>query len=375
MVRIAVVAGSLVGLGACFTGGFLMGQPCTSDADCGPSLACEGGFCGGPAGTEPSTTQAPTTDPSTTQVPTTGPGTSTGDGVSTSTGTTAVVDPSTTTGTTDDSSTGPTCGYGRCTDIDLVVVVDNSPSMIDKSNTLLSALLSFQKYIEPEITQACSVHLGVTTTDTAYQYNPPECQKAGALVQVDYDGNACVTDEGHPYATLSDLDDLAPLLCLIRVGAQGAVDERPIEVMFELFNSTNNNPDKCNEGFIRTDAQMVIVLATDEDDDDFDAQGNNGSIQPPTIWHDGLVALKDEKDLLMIGLLGDDDQAATACPWDPLAPPDGAGAEASPKLKEFLATFPPEHAVVGSLCQPEDPGVYDALMMDVQAKLRAMCEV
>jgi hypothetical protein len=30
---------------------------------------------------------------------------------------------------------------------------------------------------------------------------------AGALVQRDFDGNECITAEGHPYATLEDLED------------------------------------------------------------------------------------------------------------------------------------------------------------------------
>ena len=74
MARPLHLAWALV-LGACFTGGFLAGQPCMSDADCGPSLNCDGGFCGGASAGQTgapettSTTVEPTTtgvDPSTT---------------------------------------------------------------------------------------------------------------------------------------------------------------------------------------------------------------------------------------------------------------------------------------------------------------------
>ena len=34
--------------GACFGGDFVLGLPCQSDEDCGPTLACVGGLCGGP---------------------------------------------------------------------------------------------------------------------------------------------------------------------------------------------------------------------------------------------------------------------------------------------------------------------------------------
>ncbi|MEM9452590.1 MAG: cadherin-like domain-containing protein [Myxococcota bacterium] len=47
----------LVGLGlstgafiSCFDGEFLVGQPCSSDGDCGPTLTCQGGVCGGIGG-------------------------------------------------------------------------------------------------------------------------------------------------------------------------------------------------------------------------------------------------------------------------------------------------------------------------------------
>lgn len=375
MVRNMAAVWVMLGLGACFTGGFLSGQPCASDTDCGPSLTCVQGFCGGP----PPDAMTTTTVGATTTVPTTTdePGTSTGPEPTTTTTLTTAVDPTTGSTTDETTTTGPTCGYGRCDKIDLVVIVDNSPSMgqTNKMNALLAALVSFQQYIQPELAQACDVHLGVATTDNMYANNPAECQSAGALVQANFNGQKCMNAEGFPYATLADIKDPAPLLCLIQVGATGNGNEKPIESMFELFNTTLNGPEACNKGFIRNDSQMIIVLATDEDDDDGDAQGNNGSVQPPTIWKAGLTALKPEEDLLMIGLLGDDDQMNTMCPWDPLVPPDGVGAEASPKLQEFFASFSEDHRVVGSLCQSNGGGDYSVFMQEVQAKLRLMCGV
>ena len=41
---VALVGAALCG---CFLGEFLVGRPCEADSDCGPSLACEGGYCGG----------------------------------------------------------------------------------------------------------------------------------------------------------------------------------------------------------------------------------------------------------------------------------------------------------------------------------------
>jgi hypothetical protein len=380
MGRLAFLTVSLIGLGACFTGGFLDGQPCQSDADCGPKLACEAGYCGGrPPGLSSSTTFVPTTDPTTTAPSTTDASTSTGFDPTTTTGTTMMIDPTTGSSSTGDNTTGPGCGYGRCADIDLVVIVDNSPSMNDKESAMLQALVSFQVNIQPELEQACSLHMAVMTTDIAYPFNPVECQKPGALVQRNFNGEECMTAEGHPYATLADIDNPVPLLCLIQVGALGADDERPVEMMFEMFNPTVNGADKCNEGFIRKDSQLMVVLATDEDDDKNDAQGHSGSLQPASIWYDGLVALKPEEDMLMIGLLGDDDQSMTDCAWDPtmtMMYPDGKGAEPATNLKaQLFNKFSEEHRAIGPLCVPQQDGIYDPLIMEIRDKLRAMCEV
>ena len=53
--RRSALAGSILGVAlglgaACFSGTFLAGQPCSSDADCGPELRCEEGRCGGATG-------------------------------------------------------------------------------------------------------------------------------------------------------------------------------------------------------------------------------------------------------------------------------------------------------------------------------------
>src|SRR5690606_27618200 len=108
-------------LSACFTGGFLSGQPCAGDGDCGPSLRCEAGVCGGPSGQTTSTStvavtvaEAPTTSATTSD--TSGAPTTTT--TATTSGTTTAVDPTTgVAATTDDETTGGGCGIGRCKDI------------------------------------------------------------------------------------------------------------------------------------------------------------------------------------------------------------------------------------------------------------------
>ncbi len=353
---------------ACFTGGFLAGQPCASDADCGPSLRCELGVCGGPSGeassSSSSTSDAPTgtsTSATSTSGVTSG-GTSSGSSTSPSTGSSS----------SGDATTGATCGLGRCKDLDLLFVVDNSPSMGTKGQVLLAAVLAFGNVLTPTLREACSIHLGLVTTDD-YLYNPPGCQTLGALVQADTAGNPCVFAEGLPYATEADLENPANLACLFGVGTDGSGDERPMDAVFSIFKASLNQG--CNAGFHRKDAILAVVIATDEDDDDNDQQGHDGSTDfDEAFWPSVLTNFKGGvEDLYVLGLLGDPDQQTTSCPWMPAAGADGLGAEAAPNLRGFIESFPPEHQEVGSLCRAPDPVVYEPLMQKILADLQAIC--
>lgn len=355
---------------ACFTGAFLAGQPCASDAECGPSLRCELGVCGGPSGetTSGSSSSSTAVTPTGTGTSTTGTSGSTG-GSSSSGSSTSSTSGSTSTG---DPSTGEVCGLGRCKDFDLIFVVDNSPSMATKGPVLLAAVLAFGNVLTPALSQACSVHLGLITTDE-YKYNPPECQRLGALVQGDSAGNPCVFAEGKPYATETDIENAADLACLFGIGTDGSGDEKPMDALFSIFETDLNQG--CNAGFYRKDAILTVVLVTDEDDDDNDLQGNDGSTDfDEAFWPSVLKNFKGGvDDLYVLGLLGDPDPKMTSCPWMPAAGADGLGAEDAPNIRGFVESFPPEHREVGSLCRAPDPVVFEPLMEEVLKDLQTIC--
>lgn len=344
-------------LGACFTGGFLAGQPCTSDADCGPTLRCEAGACGGPSGqtSGASLTDAPTSS-------------------ATSTTSTATTDPTTTLGSSSgDATTGGGCGLGRCKDLDILFIIDNSPSMQTKGQILLSAVLAFDNTLAPLLESACSLHFGVLTTDRAAQ-NPPECQELGALIQNDTSGSPCTFIEGKPYATLPDFANPSSLGCTLGVGSDGSTDERPIDALLSVFDTNLN--DGCNAGFYRPDAFLAVVIVTDEDDDDLDLQGHNGSERySDNLWYEVLSTFRSNiADTYILGLLGDPDPNMTSCPWMPTTGDDGFGAESAPKLRAFIEQFPPERHAIGSICRAPDPNVYEPLMQEILAEVGAACD-
>ena len=377
-------------LSACFSGSFLAGQPCASDPDCGTELRCIDGVCGGPpaAPTTSSTAEPTTASPTGTAsetAPVTTPGSSTTD-PSTSTGAvagttgddTTAAPSSADTGLAESSggTTGETCGLGRCKDIDMLFIYDDSASMSKKVQTAIIAMLAFQIEVLPEIQKACSVHFGVVTTDQKYPYNPPECQQIGALATVNQNGDTCQFAEGLPYATLPDLSDFEALSCALDIGADGEDDERPIDALYAAVTSKALN-NGCNAGFYRPGAFLYVVLVSDEDDDDNDAQGNSGSsMGGVNLWGPLFQATKPTgvEDMYVLAVLGDEDPNTTMCPWMPLDGADGSGAESSPNLRKFVTSFPDDRHEIGSMCMEAKVESYQPLAAKVKAELLAACD-
>ncbi len=345
----------------CFTGTFLAGQPCTSDGDCGPSLRCEDGVCGGRQATsEPATSSSgqPTTEVG---------GTSTSEGsgetgTSTSSGGTSSTGAgSSSTGT--DSSTG-VC-EADCQQVDLVLIVDDSPSMMQWHDSVRAALMELGAGPVGDLLRAsCDVHVGVLPTGAPYEANPESCQGLGALVRV----GAGPCEGGAPYATQADtLADA--ILCRSEVGSAGASDERPVQALLRAITPAYNGADGCNEGFFRPESLLVVLMITDEDDDaDVEDEPLGGQTPgTPEDWFANLVAFKGSADRVVMLALTGELNPMTECPWQP-GGSDGAGAEAPERLAAFIELFP--RKAIDTLCQGSYAGF---IAGPVLAQLQAGC--
>jgi hypothetical protein len=161
---------------------------------------------------------------------------------------------------------------GGCRKVDYLFVIDNSASMLTYQNELVD---SFDVFIDGvELTQASleSVHVGVVTTDTysGNTDNPdPSCLAHGGLVTKTHGHNSSDAQcgpyaEGHNYMT--ELDDLEVTFpCAAQVGTTGNNEERPLEALTSAVIDLDQ-PGLCNDGFIRDDALLVVVIVSDEDD-------------------------------------------------------------------------------------------------------------
>ncbi len=241
--------------------------------------------------------------------------------------TTSSATDSTDTGST---STGPSCGANGCTDLDILLVVDNSDSMSQWLAPLGNSLPDLFDLFEQELSEVCSFHIGIANAEQMPQTNSADCQFSGALVQR---LEACGGQEGDvPYyseAEGSAADAFAALQCtFIQQGFGGDEDERMLGAMLGALDPVNSAQGACNEGFRRPDAELVLIYISDEndptpmDEQDTVAELFGGFVDP------GLVAF--------ISVVGDPDNEAPQCQWVPDGD-EGTGAELSSALNGFLA--------------------------------------
>jgi len=161
---------------------------------------------------------------------------------------------------------------GGCRKVDYLFVIDNSASMLTYQNELVDSFDVFIDGVEQTQASLESVHLGVVTTD-AYSGNidnpDSSCLALGGLITETHGHNSSDTQcgpyaEGHGYMT--ERDDLAVTFpCAAQVGTTGNNEEHPLEALTSAVIDLDM-PGLCNDGFIRDDALLVVVIVSDEDD-------------------------------------------------------------------------------------------------------------
>lgn len=181
-----------------------------------------------------------------------------------------------------------------CTKVDFLFVVDNSGSMEDDQANLIANFPNFINGIQSTLENVEEYHVGVVTTD-AYANNLPACQVLGGLVSRT-GGTASSNDLCGPYADgrnyMTEMDDLASsFACAAQVGVSGDGIERPMNAMEAAVRGDHAAAGQCNEGFLRDDALLVVVIISDEWDGPNDPE-LDGSSGDANSWFDTVVAAK-----------------------------------------------------------------------------------
>jgi hypothetical protein len=181
-----------------------------------------------------------------------------------------------------------------CHKVDFLFVIDNSGSMGDNQVDLANNFPNFIDGIQATLDEVDEFQVGVVTTD-AYPFNTLGCRKLGALVTAtggtDSSNAVCGPyADGHNYMT--EADDLATTFaCAAKPGSEGSGLELVANAMEVAVRKDLGGAGDCNEGFMRDDALLVIVLITDEWDGPGDPEffGSTGNAQS---WYDTVVTAK-----------------------------------------------------------------------------------
>jgi hypothetical protein len=228
-----------------------------------------------------------------------------------------------------------------CRKVDFLFAIDNSGSMSAQQTQLLNSFPGFINAIQASLEDTVdSYHVGVVSSD-AYWANAPGCTTIGDLVSQNDSGQVCTPfAEGGRFAT--EQDDLSVKFpCIAEVGASGSPIEQPVTASIAALDPAKAGPGDCNEGFLRDDAILVLVVLTDDPpyDPDFD---DAHPMTDTSGWYDAIVEAKngDPEAMVVIGFV----------PWTDVSCVV-FGIE-SPNLIGFVESFG-DQGVLASICEPD----------------------
>jgi hypothetical protein len=131
--------------------------------------------------------------------------------------------------------------------VDILWVVDDSNSMAEEQAALGAGFASFAGELESSGTD---FQIGLVTT--SFEYTNPD---RGKLI-----GDP-------PFLTNADADYEAEFVRrATAVGTGGSDKEKGLEVALYAVSPLNVAPGGINEGFVRSDAQLLVVIVSDEED-------------------------------------------------------------------------------------------------------------
>ncbi len=243
-----------------------------------------------------------------------------------------------------------------CEKVDFLFVVDNSASMRGYQENLRQSFPGFIERVEATLDEVDTYHVGVVTTD-AYQFNAntDRCDEIGGLVTrtggENSSGEVCGPyAEGHNYMT--EVDDLeAAFTCAATVGTEGNPEEAPVYAMTRVITGDLAGAGDCNDGFLRDDALLVVVLLTD-----------CGTFGPPggrpEDWFDLIVAAKGFwQNVVVVSLVLD---VGDSAPNDEV---DGR------RIADFTRLFQ-DNGLVGDIDEPD----YSVLFTEAVDRIELACD-
>lgn len=230
-----------------------------------------------------------------------------------------------------------------CEAVDLLFVIDPSPSMFDNQQNLIDNFPVLVQGMRQQLADVDSYHVGVV--HSGYAWDDPDattCEALGDLItRPIYEPECGPFVDGMRYMT--DQDDLeTDFTCVASLGQSGTQGEQMMSAATWAVDPANGAPGACNEGFVRGDALLVVVLVTDEDD------GNDpyldGSPGDPDSWFQHFVSVKQiETNVVVVSLVWEAEADATCS--------RNGGERLGTRLMDFTNRF--TYGYIGNVCAPD----------------------
>lgn len=253
-----------------------------------------------------------------------------------------------------------------CKKVDILFVIDDSGSMADNQLSLIRSFPGFVDGMRRKLAGAQDYHIGVVTSDDYYA-NQSGCGKIGSLITKTGGPKSSKMDCGpfpgptpRRYLTNEDTDLKQRFACIAQVGSGGADDERMARGLLNAISPTTHQKGGCNEGFLRPDSLLVIVLISDEDDVPDQCEGTvcatNGSGGTPDDWFAEFKRYRPNTDsVVVMSLIGR--RANNPC-----------GAVPASRLMRFSNLFK-TNAYLGDICDAS----YDTFFESALPLIGSVC--
>lgn len=264
--------------------------------------------------------------------------------------------------------------------IDFLFIISSAPFMETVQQRLLDAFPDFITTIEDTFTDF-DIHLAVTDGDAYWAMQDcaqcgPDCDPAGKKpycgAQLDIcdkklgaattypfgaasSNRRCPLADDYRYITSADPDLLASFECLARVGVEGG-DPSSAAAMMAALEPQMNAEDACNEGFLRDDALLVVVM--------INSNGDGFSPGPVSMWVEALQKAKhgDDDAFAVLVITSDSDLDPSLC-----FPEQGVE---SPKGRLRILVESIDHGYIGSICEKS----YGPFFAEAAPKILEQCD-
>jgi hypothetical protein len=160
------------------------------------------------------------------------------------------------------------------TKIDMIFIVDNSGSMADEQTIIAR---SFGEFIDQFVQKDFDFHIGIITTDVVDPISDGNYWSGGGYKNYwnASRGNFLTRYSGEKWLTKDSLNLTTKFKQNILLGTSGSYREQGLNSLTYALEKGRIDGGGFNDGFLRPDSLLSVIVVSDEDEDIVDIDGNS----------------------------------------------------------------------------------------------------